>query len=681
MRYASLIHATRGLALLGLLAAGSATGDTVRTKDGQTLIGRVLEQTNNYVRLRTEYGELKVPGAQVTKHERSLYVVTLTNGTNVVGQITGETDTELTLQLEKETRAIPLEQVKDVSIQKPPPPEPPKPDARKRGEWHRQAIELLEKKDYAKAIEKYEEILKAEPSDALALYNVACAFALSGDKVRALERLRKSVEDGFVSFDHMAHDPDLGSLREEAAYNDLFARKAEFLRKASERAVQQITESLAKQKVDVKAYKAVYDDERRFVYLHAKSDEDLALVRQNLEEFAECLWRGLFDHKPDQPLYIVLLTAQDSPKILPAGVGGFFNNAANMLFCGDMPTFKLLRASVVTHEFTHALHWADQMAYKQEHPIWLTEGLATLFETARREDGKLIPLPSARLSVIQQAVKADRSIPWSVFTKLSQPQFMAGANLAYSQARCMVFYLHEKGLLKAFYDEYTKAASYAGDKSAMEAFEVATGKSAAAVERDWKEWVLTLQIPAIPFLGVGSEEKDQKLFVKSMVTNSAASVAGIREGDRIVAIEGTPMRTQSDLLEAIGSHNAGEEIAIRLERDGKPLDVTAKLAERPDMAARTPETAPDVGMAVGLTDGAVLVREVEKESPAAKAGIEPGWRILKFDNTDIKTVRDFLTAVKKSKPGQTVELSVRKPDGTETALKLEIGSVAAEGRK
>jgi hypothetical protein len=663
-------------ALLGLLAAVlAASADTVRTKDGQSFTGRPISQTNDCIRLRTKYGDLAVPRADVAKHERSTYVVELKDGTNVEGQIQGETETELTVQVDKDTRTIPLAQVKDVAVKKPPPPEPPKPDLQKRAEWHRQALELLQKKDYAKAIEKYGEILKAEPEDTLAFYNLACAYALSGDKTRALELLRKSVEGGFVSFGHITHDPDLDSLREEAAYKDLLARKDEYVRQASERAVKQITEYLARQKIDAKAYKTFYDEERRFVYLHAKSEDEFALVRKGMEDFAACLWRDLFEHRPEQPLYIVLLTAQDSPKVLKNGIGGIFMNAANTLFCGDMPAYKLLRASIVTHEFTHGLHWADQMARQQQHPIWLVEGLSTLFETSRREDGKLTPLHSYRLSVVQQAVKIDRSIPWDTFAKLNPIHFMANANLCYAQARYMFLYLHEKGLLKAFYDEYTKASSYEGDKSALEAFEVVFGKPAAAVERDWKEWVLKQQVPAIAFLGVQTEEKDQRLIVKSVVDSSAASAAGIRKGDVIVTLEGTPIRTQSDLMEVIGNRNVGEEIDIGLERDGKPVALTATLKERPGTSERTTEKAPYLGLSVGEAAGQVQVREVEKDSPAARAGIEPGWRILKFGQTEIKSVRDFLGAVKKSKPGQAVELRVQKAGQDPTTLKLEVAGV------
>jgi len=672
------------LILFGILSVVSPVrADIVRTKDGQTFDGRPLSQTNDCVRLRTKFGDVAVPQADVAKHERTTYAVELKDGTNVVGQILGETKTELTLKSDKETRTIALAKVKEVSVYRPP---PPKPDARKLAEWHREAMERMKKKEYAKALEKYEAILDANPADIGALYNAACAHARSGDKAKALERLRKAVEGGFVNFGEIGRDADLESLRGEAAYKALFARKDDYVRQASERAVRTLVENLARRKIDAKPYKAVYDAERNFVYLHAKSDEEFAQVRQGLESFAECFWKTLVDRRPEQPLYIVLLTAADAPKAMPfRGVGGFFRQEDNTLFCCERPASKLLQASIVFHEFTHGLHWADQAAREQDHPIWLMEGLATLFESSRQEDGRLVPLPSYRMAVIQEAVKAKRSIPWAAFMKLDNSQFIRNANVCYAQARCMLFYFHEKKKLTAFYEEYTKDSIYARDKSGLEAIEAAFGKPASEVEQDWKEWALKQQAPSVAFLGVITEERDGRLIVKSVMPESPAISAGIRKSDAIVSVEETPVETKDDLMEAVGHHKAGDELEIRLERGGSPVEVKAKLVDRPEMAVQPPGRSPGktepvscVGIAVGEAGGDVRVREVEKESPAAKVGIEPGWKIRKFGQTNIQTVRDFLAAVKRTKPGQTVELTVRKLDGKDATLKLEIGAVRSE---
>jgi len=53
--------------------------------------------------------------------------------------------------------------------------------------------------------------------------------------------------------------------------------------------------------------------------------------------------------------------------------------------------------SILTHEFTHALHFADQEGRGQEHPIWIAEGLATLFESSKLLGGHAVPQANYRL--------------------------------------------------------------------------------------------------------------------------------------------------------------------------------------------------------------------------------------------------------------------------------------------
>ncbi|MFZ4397408.1 MAG: PDZ domain-containing protein [Kiritimatiellia bacterium] len=495
----------------------------------------------------------------------------------------------------------------------PPPKEAPKPDARKLAEWHQQAMEFMKQKEYAKALEKYEELFQVQPSNVLVLYNSACALARIGDKTRALERLRKSVEGGFVNFGFISRDADLESLRTEAGYKDLFVRKEAYVGQARERAVKNLVESLARRKIDAKPYQSFYDAERNFVYLHAKTAPEFAQVRQGVEDFAECFWHSLIDRKPEQPLYVVLLTPKDAPKAMPmAGVGGYFQQDANTLFCCERPASQLLQASIVFHEFTHGLHWADQSVREQDHPIWIKEGLSTLFESSRQEDGRLIPLPSYRLSVVQQTVKAKRSIPWAAFTKLDNASFVRNANICYAQTRYMLYYLYAKGKLQAFYDDYTKEERYRLDKSGMQAFEVVFGKPAAAVEQDWKEWVLLQEAPHVSFLGVITEEKNERVVVKSVVPRSPAMAARIRKGDVIVAVEQTPVQYRDDLMEVVCHHKVGEEIVLQLERDGQVLEITAKLAERPETAPQptdaVTEKSPDPGDDAGKTNETVRGR-------------------------------------------------------------------------
>ncbi|MHC4718609.1 MAG: hypothetical protein ACYS5V_16690, partial [Planctomycetota bacterium] len=96
-------------------------------------------------------------------------------------------------------------------------------------------------------------------------------------------------------------------------------------------------------------------------------------LREHLTAYAGALWRDLFDNRFEQ--YVTIILPADGIGGTGAGsarVGGYYEHAQHLLLARQM-------GKVMTHEFTHALHAADQDALGQRHPIWIAEGLATLF--------------------------------------------------------------------------------------------------------------------------------------------------------------------------------------------------------------------------------------------------------------------------------------------------------------
>ncbi len=66
--------------------------------------------------------------------------------------------------------------------------------------------------------------------------------------------------------------------------------------------------------------------------------------------------------------------------------------------------------------------------------------------------------------------------------------------------------------------------------------------------------------------------------VSSVVEGSPADKAGVRVGDVITAVNGQPVKSNSELRNAIGLLRVGDAVDIGLVRDGKPLQVTAVIA-------------------------------------------------------------------------------------------------------
>lgn len=76
-----------------------------------------------------------------------------------------------------------------------------------------QGERYLQIKRYDRAIAEYNKVLEIQPSNNVALYNMACAYALMGDPNRAFDFLDRSIAAGFTNVDHMEKDEDLASLR------------------------------------------------------------------------------------------------------------------------------------------------------------------------------------------------------------------------------------------------------------------------------------------------------------------------------------------------------------------------------------------------------------------------------------------------------------------------------------
>jgi serine protease Do/serine protease DegQ len=138
--------------------------------------------------------------------------------------------------------------------------------------------------------------------------------------------------------------------------------------------------------------------------------------------------------------------------------------------------------------------------------------------------------------------------------------------------------------------------------------------------------------------------------VAGVSQGSAAEHAGVKTGDIIVSINGTPMKNAAELKNSIGMLRVGDQVEIGLLRDGKSLKVTALVSERSET-----DVANAVDIHRGLEgadladapDGAgVLVRAVQDGSPAAQAGLRANDLVVAVGRTPVATLKVFREAAK-----------------------------------
>ncbi len=67
-------------------------------------------------------------------------------------------------------------------------------------------------------------LVRLQPANATAHYNLACSLALSRRRDDALHSLRRAVALGYADFDWMEQDPDLESLKDNPAFRQMLGQ-------------------------------------------------------------------------------------------------------------------------------------------------------------------------------------------------------------------------------------------------------------------------------------------------------------------------------------------------------------------------------------------------------------------------------------------------------------------------
>ncbi len=87
--------------------------------------------------------------------------------------------------------------------------------------WHMLGYTLHAAGDLDQALEAHKKAAKFEEVAQVATYNIACVYALQGDKDQAFAYLGKALDAGWDGIDHMATDPDMDNLRDDPRYKKI----------------------------------------------------------------------------------------------------------------------------------------------------------------------------------------------------------------------------------------------------------------------------------------------------------------------------------------------------------------------------------------------------------------------------------------------------------------------------
>ncbi len=179
------------------------------------------------------------------------------------------------------------------------------------------------------------------------------------------------------------------------------------------------------------------------------------------------------------------------------------------------------------------------------------------------------------------------------------------------------------------------------------------------------------------YIGLFSGERtfaDSRLGVVSH--GQPAWNAGLRPGDKLLAIDGEPM-PDFDVIKQHISARPGQAMSVRFERQGAEHTITLK----PDAKDETnifqeAETRGRVGISPQYVLPVIAV--VDGESPAAKAGLKTGDRVTKVGGRAIGAWHELRAAVAEAPAGVPLAVEVQR-DGQTASFELSPAGAAPAG--
>lgn len=230
----------------------------------------------------------------------------------------------------------------------------------------------------------------------------------------------------------------------------------------------------------------------------------------------------------------------------------------------------------------------------QEHPTWLAEGLASMYEAGTFDprpgsrstppELDLNPHDNFRLTFIQNAARGHKVIPFDKLLVMTQKDFVDKAMIAYGESSSLMLYLYEQGQLKPFYEAYK--TGFDKDPTGREALEKVSGQKLADLEKTWTAWMLRRPAPVLstgpdgPFIGAKLAETTDGLRIDTMITMGPAARAGLKVGDVLVGIGDVEVRDLYSYGPVMSRHGVGEEIIVHIRRGLERLSVPVVLAKR-----------------------------------------------------------------------------------------------------
>jgi len=173
--------------------------------------------------------------------------------------------------------------------------------------------------------------------------------------------------------------------------------------------------------------------------------------------------------------------------------------------------------------------------------------------------------------------------------------------------------------------------------------------------------------------------------VAEVVEDGPADDAGVERGDVIVAFDNADIEEASDLPYAVAITPVGEEVDLKVMRNGKMKSIEVEVGELEeegiqeaaseeslDLGFDVDELTPPLARNLGITDTeGLVILQVESGSPADEAGMIQGDIIVEVDQEEARDIRWLSKKLNTYEKGDTI-LFLIKRQGVTTYLTVKV---------
>jgi len=160
---------------------------------------------------------------------------------------------------------------------------------------------------------------------------------------------------------------------------------------------------------------------------------------------------------------------------------------------------------------------------------------------------------------------------------------------------------------------------------------------------------------------------DHGVLINQVEPNTAASQAGLKAGDIIVAVDGENVKNAGELRDKIAFKGAGAEVDLKVYRNGKYINLKAKLKALKAKEQTITDIKDLKGVTLKESKNEVIVSNIKPNSYAAMMGLKKGDVILRVKTiktgkwTEINSINELKELLKGLNKGDAL-MEIKRKD-------------------